>query len=150
MYAIAELSNLPETKEQIRSFVEAAINEVLSGDRNPLELDLRLKALEELVKNIRKDDKVKAAILNELNKYAERLVVYRGVHFQKKSLSKYDYTSDSRWCELDAEIKALSEKKKEREEFLRTLREPMADMETGEIIQPIYCKSEETYSVTFK
>jgi len=48
----------------------------------------------------------------------------------------YDYTGDPVWVQLNGEIKGLQSKLKEREAFLKTLKEPLTtvDHDTGEAI----------------
>jgi DNA phosphorothioation-dependent restriction protein DptG len=150
MSALAELKRMPATKSEIASFVASAKNEILSGYENPLILEIQLKALEEVIKNVRKDKEVKDAIVNELNKYPEKSVEFMGVSFTKKSLSKWDYSEDSQWNELTAKIERLKDEMKQHEQLLQNLKEPLYNAETGEEIKPAIRRSEETYSITFK
>ena len=68
MNAIAELRRLPETKEQVKSFAYAVINEIMDGNiNNPVEIEVRLKMIEESIKIIRKDPRIKNLIINEVD-----------------------------------------------------------------------------------
>jgi hypothetical protein len=150
MSAIAELKRMPSSKSEIATFVQSAKNEILSGDQNPLVLDIQLKAMEEVIKQVRKDNDVKFAILNELNKYPEKTVEFMGVCFQKKNTTRYTYAVDSKWRELNAKMEALKAEMKLHEDLIKTIKEPLFNAETGEEITPALKHSEGTYSITFK
>ncbi|MFD2599872.1 hypothetical protein ACFSQ3_13020 [Sphingobacterium corticis] len=51
---------------------------------------------------------------------------------------RYDFTNcdDSEWNEMNAEMTILKKRMSDREKFLKTLTKPMADPESGEIINP--------------
>jgi hypothetical protein len=132
MNAIAELFRLPETKSQRETFVAACVSEIKSGIHNPLNIDIQLKNLEETIKAIR--EQVKEDILAELAKYPDKTFEYNGVTFTKKNASV--------WSSLKETIKA-------REALLKNVTTPIADAETGEMIEPAIKKSTETYSITF-
>jgi hypothetical protein len=140
MNAIAELFRLPETKSQRETFVAACVSEIKSGIHNPLNIDIQLKNLEETIKAIR--EQVKEDILAELAKYPDKTFEYNGVTFTKKNAVSYDYSNDSVWSSLKETIKA-------REALLKNVTTPIADAETGEMIEPAIKKSTETYSITF-
>jgi vacuolar-type H+-ATPase subunit I/STV1 len=142
MTAIAELFRLPETKAQRETFVSACVEEILSGVHNVLNIEIQLKNLEETIKAIRANEKVKDCIHFELAKYAESTFQYNNVRFTKKQVARYDYTNDSKWNKLNEQIK-------EHEAMLKNLKEPVADIETGEIYQPAMRKSTDSYSITF-
>jgi hypothetical protein len=142
MNAIAELRRMPETKSQRETFVNACVDEILSGNQNPLEIEIILKNMEETIKAIRKDERVKDAIMKEINDFSEKSFTFGNVLFTKKASTTYDYKHDGEWCRLNEKIK-------EREALLKTIKEPLADANTGELIQPAIKKSTDTYSITF-
>lgn len=143
MNAIAELQRLPENKAQRESFVNACVNEILSGIHNPLNVEILLKNLEETIKAIRANKQVKEAVLLELNKYAEKTIDYGVAIISKKQSVSYDYSNDAVWNDLNAKIK-------ERETLLKAIKEPLADANSGEMIEPALKKSTDTYSISFK
>lgn len=140
MNAIAELFRLPENKQQREVFVNACVEEIKSGVHNPLNIDIQLKNLEETIKAIR--EQVKEDILQEIAKYPENTFVYNNVTITKKNAVTYDYKNDATWNLLRNQLKA-------REALLKNVTTPIADAETGEMIEPAVKKSTETYSITF-
>ena len=66
---------------------------------------------------------------------------------------KYDYSkcNDEVWDNLDAEIKRLTNEKKEREKFLRSIPdEGVANPETGEIIKKPVRTATDNFKITLK
>lgn len=65
------------------------------------------------------------------------LKMYDSEIIEKKNPDKYDYSvcSDAEWDKLNAQLNDIKAKMKERETFLKTLKEPMSTMD-GEIINP--------------
>ena len=138
---ISYLTVLPESKEQRQQFIEMAESEILSGNRNPLEFEIALKSLEELIKEIRKLETVKRAVLNEADKYHEKTFDFRGYKITKTSRSTYDFSTcnDYQWNELKQKEEAIKETIKQRETFLKSITnkfDPVVNSETGEIIYP--------------
>ena len=138
MNALSHLTILPTTAEERRSFVQQAVSEVLNGDRNPVEAHILLNSLEKLVAEIKKHEAFKEAVIKELTKYGQKAVQWGQVEIQLTERKSYDYAAcaDSEWERLDAEIKALTERKKAREAMLQNLSEPVGNLETGEYIYP--------------
>ncbi len=143
MNAIAELARLPKTIQERKSFVDACVNEILSGDRNPLEFEVMLKSLEDTIKEIRKNEAVKGYVLNEANKYPEKTFAFGNVDITKGSRATNDYSNDGEWVALKAKLK-------EREEFLKGLKVQMVDPETGDIVNPPIKKHTEFLTIKFK
>ena len=60
-----------------------------------------------------------------------------GVKISKSEVGvRYDYTKDGVWNDLNSELEPIKDKIKEREKFLKTLQQKVADIDTGEIIEP--------------
>ena len=121
-----ELINLIDeqiiTKSVIADIVEEAVNAVKEGHIDPMEAAIRLKANEEILKDIRKqlDD----LIIDQAEQYAKGERFLQGVEFNVVNGRKaYDFSDDAEWTELKAKIKA-------REEYLKA--RPGFDPETGE------------------
>ncbi|NCD10805.1 MAG: hypothetical protein EOL98_15605 [Negativicutes bacterium] len=150
--AISYLTVLPTTREERNSFVKNAITEVLSGERSPLELQIMLTSIEKMVEAIRKDQRIQDYVLSELYKYPGQRALIKGVEVQIMTKSNYDYhhCQDMEWERLDSEIKVLTERKKEREAFLKHMTAPVADPETGEIINPPLNYKSEFVKITEK
>lgn len=140
---LSVINLFPSTKEQIKSFVNATVNEVKCGNINALELKSKLKFIEKVAEEI--DKQTKEDQLKERQKYQEKIVELYGAKIEVAELgTKYDFSNcgDKDWEYLDIQLRELSELKKEREAFLKTIKKPMSIVhhETGEcydIVPPI-------------
>lgn len=136
--AVGILKTFKLSKQQLNSFAQTAIEEALEGDHDLLELYATLKGMEDMTKVIKKG--IHEHVLEEANKYPGKSFDHKGVTFTGTVRKSYDYSSDPTWIALDM-------KKKAREKLMQTIQEPLADTETGEIIQPAGFKSSESISV---
>lgn len=59
-----------------------------------------------------------------------------GMKLEVHSRREYEYTHDAAWREAQQTEKVASETRKVREKFLQALTEPLADPNTGELIEP--------------
>ena len=152
-YALTVINTMPSTYDEIHNFIYKAKQELLSGDYNPLDIEIQLKAMEEVIKQLRADGDIKTAVIAEAEKHGKSFE-YRGCKLSiREGGVKYDYasTGDSTWAMLDAEAKGIAEQKKAREEFLKHLPpEGVADANTGEFITPPAKTSSTTIAVTLK
>ena len=126
------------TKEQRSQLVREIFDEVLNGRVNPLELHLRLKSAEEVIKQLTGLEPYKAILLDEAQRYGKSFN-YQTAKIDIREVGvKYDYSGcgDS---ELDALYKAhqaTAERIKVVETYLKGL--PAAGVqvlnpETGEV-----------------
>lgn len=144
--AISTLSLFPQTPKEKTYFVEKVIDEILSGERNPLEFELILKSIEETIGLIRKDERVKNCIFEEALKYSEKTFEFKGFEITKGCKSTYDYSNDSIWVELREKIKS-------REKLLQAINpniEDIASGNSGEMLMPPLKKQSEYLTIKFK
>ena len=73
---LAILEKLPQTKKEVKIFAKNLINSIQWGEINPLDLDGKLKALEEVVSMVRKSEEMKEGLLAEAEKYEEKTFDY--------------------------------------------------------------------------
>jgi PIN domain nuclease of toxin-antitoxin system len=151
--ALNVINTMPSTYMEISNFVLKAKSEMLSGNYNPLDIEIQLKAMEECIKMLRADDDIRLSVMKEAEKYGKSFD-YRGCKMCVKEVGvKYDYaaTGDSTWAMLQAEVDGITEQKKAREKFLQNLpAEGVADVNTGELITPPPKTSKTTVAVTLK
>ncbi len=151
--AIAQFTYLPATKAERETFVALCVDEVLSGHRNPLELEVMLKNLEETINAIRKHPEVKEYVREEAEKYSEKTFKAFGVTITKTARSTYDFSgcNDSAWNDLKQKEATLKAEIKERETFLKSIKPGMniADSETGEILLPPATSTTESLTIKF-
>ena len=144
MNALQELKNLPFSKMEQQDFVNQAIEEILSGDIDPLQADLRLKAMEEVITSIRKDLRVKNVVIEEAEKYGKTFVFHGiGITVSQKTTKDFagiDPVLDGLYRDLDTtklQIKA-------REATVSAGSDPV----TGEVFSP--AKTSTTQFLTYK
>lgn len=122
---------------------------VIDGRLKPLETLARLKFAETTIKTA--IEGVMPAAIDEAAKYSkgEKITAIGCELTQKESGVKYDFTGcgDAVYDRLCAEMEALKERMKERESFLKTIKQGMTvvDEESGEVmtIRPC-CKTSKT------
>ena len=114
------LSNLKPTKTDVKRAADMIIREVEEGRENPIDVALRLKVLEEVLKDTR--DKIASFTCNELDKYPQgKVSIYDAKIERMETGVKYDYSSDSVWAELNDRYKEIEALKKNREDFLKKI-----------------------------
>jgi len=138
------------TKKQIRDLADSSVEHVLENG-NVFQVAEALAAMDEFVKTMRKDERYIHFLRDELVKHHGRLVTHSGTKIEMCEAGvNYDYSSSAEWNELEAEIKALQEKKKGLEERLRSIAPGRigVDHETGEVIEGAFKSSRSTYRIT--
>lgn len=114
------LSNLKPTKSDVKRAADMILREVESGRENPIDVALRLKVLEEVLKETR--DKIAKYTCDELDKYPKGSVnIYDAKIEKMETAVRYDYSTDSVWAELNDRYKEVEALKKEREDMLKKI-----------------------------
>jgi hypothetical protein len=145
---------MPSRVGEVATFARGIIQSVKNGDANPLEALVMLKALQLLSKEV--IEQIEDNVLNEANRYNEKTIEMYGAKIDKcdvKTEYLYETSGDSQWEELDAEIKGLTEKKKQREEFLRAIKDPVVLVTKDgeeEIVKPPVKRTKEGVRVYLK
>ena len=136
---IKGLSGFPTTKNGIRLYAEKAINEVLDGYVNPLEIKVRLSAMKAIIDEIEKSEEYKQAVLSEAEKYHKEELrdLYNSCVQIKEVGTKYDYSACNhpQYNSISVKIEKLTSKRKSFEKYLQSLtnEEEYIDPKTGEI-----------------
>ena len=128
--ALSFITEFNLSKSQIDFFAQKALNEIDTGLYNPLSIHLCLKAMEDLIKKIKEG--IADQVMLEAEKYGKSFE-YMGAKIQLSESRTYDYSLDDRWSKINRSLK-------QREELLKYLTTPLADTETGEIINPVLYK----------
>jgi hypothetical protein len=145
---------MPSRVGEVATFAKGIIQSVKSGNANPLEALVMLKALQLL--SIEVIEQIEENVLNEANRYNEKSIEMYGARIDKcdvKTEYLYETSGDSQWEELDAEIKGLVERKKQREEFLRAIKDPVVLVTKDgeeEIVKPPVKRTKEGVRVYLK
>ncbi len=149
------LTLMASTSTQIDVFSDGVIQSVKEGEINPITVLIQLRAMEQASQRILKE--IHENIMAEANKYPGKSFEFMGNQVTKAEHgTKYDYTAcnDHKWIDLlEAEDNA-AKARKDRESFLRSLKEPMEvlDPESGEvcILRPPVKKSTSGLNVSIK
>ncbi len=133
MNALNTFNQMPATKEESKEFARQIKDIILSGEVDPLDFAIHLKAIENFIEALKKDNHVKEAILDEAEKHGEKTFTKLNAKITICEAGvKYSYEDDkhdvltARKKKIDLEIKA-------REAYLKQLKEPEIDKKTGEI-----------------
>jgi hypothetical protein len=138
------------TKKQIAELADQSVSSVLE-EGNVFHVAEALAAMEEFVKNVRKDERFVEFLREELIKHRGRLTTNSGARIETCEAGvSYDYSSNGEWKELDEQIRILSEQRKGVEEKLRKVAPGRiaVDPETGEVIEGPIKTSKSTYRIT--
>jgi len=138
------------SKKQIAHLADQSVNNALE-EGNVFQVAEALAAMEEFVKNIRKDERFVQFLRDELAKHHGRLVTTSGAKIELCEAGvSYDYSNNGEWRQLDEQIKMLTEQRKTVEEKLRILAPGRlaVDPETGEVIEGPMKSSKSTYRIT--
>lgn len=153
----SETSGLPSIKEglskkEIADLAEQSVNVVLE-EGNVFQVAEALAAMEEFVRNVRKDERFVQFLRDELAKHHGRLVTNSGARVELCEAGvSYDYSNNGEWRALDDQIKLLTEQRKAVEEKLRSVApgRMTVDLETGEVLEGALKTSKSTYRITLK
>lgn len=153
--AIGTLKLMPANTQQIARFSKLLIEDVYNGNVNPLELLVMLRALERVSETVL--DAIQSNIDSAKDQYSEKTFDVLGATLEKSEVGvryKYETAKDIEWERRKAGVDAAMSLLKEREEFLRTLREPLTavDTDSGEVftISPPLKTSKSGVKVFFK
>ena len=148
-----KLTKILSKSQVIDLFVETKTS-IMSGDSDPLKVAVHLKALEELITKLRKDDQIQNLILEQAFKEGEKTFTIYGAEISIREMgTKYDFSicNDALLGGLYGEMYALKAKIKDRETMLKTISEdnPAVSMD-GEILNPPLKTSKTGISITLK
>jgi hypothetical protein len=151
--AISIFRTLPETKDQVNKYFGLIKESVLNGEVEPLIFAAQISALEKLFTALKSDILIKDVILEEAEKYGKNFDKGNANFRIQETGVTYDYKGcgDVEWEQMDSTIKDLTEKKKARETFLKSI---TGEMEVygvdGVQILPAGKKSTTSVVVTLK
>ncbi|GAA4333289.1 hypothetical protein [Flaviaesturariibacter amylovorans] len=138
------------TKKQVRDLADLSVQHLLE-EGGVFAAAEALAAMEEFVKSVRKDERYIQYLRDELAKHHGQLRTNSGAKIELCEAGvTYDYSSNADWRLLDAQIKLLSDHKKQLEERLRSIAPGRigVDHETGEVIEGAFKSSRSTYRIT--
>jgi hypothetical protein len=136
--AMGVMRLLPDSKQGVQMFSMQLINAVKNGEVNALQLAALFKTIEKVIENV--SPNIKASLLAEAERYPEKKFQAFGFEIAKtENGTKYNYEScgDPIWNHRKKVADEAIQQLKEREELLKSLREPLvlvdADGGSGEV-----------------
>ena len=124
--ALSTISTLPATPEELIEFFRKVKSEITSGNvKDPLKVRVQLAYVKKLIDQILEDDEINHVFNKEFHLYeAEKEFKINGAHLRIGEVgTKYFYEDcgDPVWFDLVKKEKEISEKRKERERFLKNI-----------------------------
>lgn len=131
------INSIGVSKSEISAAVETITSLVNSGEVNPLDVKLRLKAIEQVVKDAQ--DKIGQAVRDEAEKYGTRSFEYGSAKFELAEVgTKYDFENcgDPEYERLKQKLDDAKRELDERCSFLKSLKKSCTVVieETGEVV----------------
>jgi hypothetical protein len=127
----------PTTKTEQKELVSAMVAAIESGELDVLKIEATMKSMEDVIKDYRKNERVREILLDEVSKYPKGIAeVYNATFTTKETGVKYDYSGSGHklYNEIVEQINILTEHKKELENEMRIHKSPYVytDINTGE------------------
>lgn len=122
---------------EFQEYMNSEVQDVLDEKKDALPLVIRLR---ELTKNLEQwTAQIDAIALQEALKYSEKSFKLQGARVEIREVGTkwyYDKTGDSVLARIVDEKSKVSDREKERQAFLKTLKDPIQvlDEDTGELI----------------
>ena len=147
----------PTTKTEQTEFVRMLVDNVMSGNTDPLAAEVQICNIEQICKAYRANTRIKNAVLEEAEKYGQKSFDFKGANIQIKEVGvKYYFaeTGHKRYNELLDAIELLNAEKKEFEAVMKIKTDVWieVDKETGEAyeVQPVAKTSTTQAVITIK
>lgn len=137
--AISYIKVMPETLSEIDNFVGKVLDEI--QPREHLPLLARLTAMEKMIEKLK--DGIKEKVLDEASLNSEKSFIIDGVRYEKRTKTTYSYDHCQAYAAIKEQLKAL-------EHTMKNIKSPVADTETGEIIEPAHTKFMDYIAITLK
>lgn len=142
------LGSLKPTKSDIKIAADMLIKSVDEGLENPLELAIKIKVWEELMKEAK--ERLMKYSLDEIDKHGGK-ASFSDVKVERvEGGTKYDYSADNTWSLIKMQVDYVNERLKAREEFLKKIPQgtTLVDDNTGEAVASPTKTSTTTIKIT--
>lgn len=144
-----ELNSINPSKFSIELLKQVVVTHFRETGENPLEMLVKAEALVQLLEGIRAE--LKEDVINQLDLHPQGKAMVLDAEVSRiESGVKYAYDGDHTWLKYNQELEAIKFKQKERESLLKTIKEPLVDPETGEMIYPAPKFSTTTFKISLK
>ena len=144
-----ELNSITPSKFSIELLKQVVVSHFRETGENPLEMLVKAEALVQLLEGIRAE--LKEDVISQLDLHPQGKAIVLDAEISRiESGVKYAYDGDHTWLKYNQELEAIKFKQKERESLLKTIKEPLVDPETGEMIYPAPKFSTTTFKISLK
>ena len=144
-----ELNSITQSKFSIELLKQVVVSHFRETGENPLEMLVKAEALVQLLEGIRAE--LKEDVISQLDLHPQGKAIVLDAEISRiESGVKYAYDGDHTWLKYNQELEAIKFKQKERESLLKTIKEPLVDPETGEMIYPAPKFSTTTFKISLK
>lgn len=132
--------SLIRNNTDISTMVDDAISQVENGEVDALTAVVNLAKMRKALDAVEKDTRFRDAIMNEVDKYSERIIDFGDITIEKAEVGvKYDFSAcnDSVWHELHKMLESVKFDISEREKLLKNIPEEgitQLDDMTGEVV----------------
>jgi len=136
MNALTQLKYLPETREEQKTFVPVAIEELVNGDYSIIKFWVQATIVADTLNEIKDSKLIKQMAIAEAVKYKDQ--EFNGCKITLSNRTTFDYSTSGHpmYAELKKQETELKAKLKDIENLLKAIKEPIADPITGTVIQP--------------
>lgn len=145
MKEIILLNEITPSKTNIFIVASEMSERVKNGEINPVEFQIKAKFVEDVLKLARKD--VQDEAINEVMKNGKECMMLGAKVEVCETGTKYDYSRDEKWVEINERFKVIEEERKAQEEKIKMATKIGADAvdtESGEVVARKVIKTSET------
>lgn len=123
MNLIETTKNFPATKSEQEALVNGFIANVLVGIHDPIEVEVAMATMENIVKLYRKDSRIKSLLVDIVEKEGGKITTPNATISLTETAVEYDYANSKRWREASRVLDRAKEKIKEIETALKNASE---------------------------
>jgi len=133
---VTNLSLFETSKQERQIFAEHITNNLLEGLADPLKVHLQVKCMEDFIKQITSNSVYKDLIVTEAVKYGKTFEHHNAKFEIKEAGVKYDFQNcnDPILKELEDKFSILDTEVKERQKFLKSIKESVEVLIGDEIV----------------
>lgn len=135
MSAISTISVFQNvSKDQLFKLIEIAKAEMEDGKVSAFDVYTTFKNLEDIIKKLKPT--IETRLMEEIE-HEQEVFTRNGFDVEKAEVgTRYDYSNDPKWNEYKKAIDSLRAKQREHEAHLKTLKQDIANLDTGEVAVP--------------
>jgi hypothetical protein len=123
------------SREMIQNAKEELISKMENEDIDEMQLAIYLKSMQDIIDSVKKDRRYTDRVLSTISSLGDDDKCHYGAMFSVGSRRKYEY-DDSKLNELKLRETMAKDEVKNRKKLLESMKEPVIDSTTGELMKP--------------